>query len=302
LKPAISLISSLIEKAKRLGFVSVGITRPERPLFFDKFQEWLAMGNQGSMRWLERYLDLREDPSKLLTGCNSLISLAYPYSSIKPMTWDGFSVARYTEPQKTDYHNRLKELARRLTRTMLEWFPESRMRICVDSAPILERSIAAASGIGFIGKNNALIVPGYGSYVFLVEILTTAHLPLSKNGLAENRCGSCTQCIDACPTGALEGPFSLDASKCLSYLTIEHRGEFNRSFGEKMGNCFFGCDVCQEVCPFNEEKADPSLTLPSTEEILEMEEEDFNIRFGRTALSRAGLSKIKNNIRAIKGD
>ena len=294
------MISYLTEKAKRLGFVSVGISRPERPLFFDRFCEWISAGRQGEMHWLERHLDLRENPERLLDGSRAVISLAYPYSSKKPLTSDGLTTARYTEPQKTDYHDRLKKLARGLVNTLLELYPDSRIRICVDSAPILERSFAYASGMGFIGKNNALIIPGYGSYIFLLEILTTAPVPLSKKSPWENQCGSCRRCIDACPTGALEGPFSLNASKCLSYLTIEHRGETESSIGEKMGNCFFGCDICQEVCPFNENRISERHLLPSAEEILGMGEEDFMVRFGKTALNRAGLKKIKSNILAIK--
>jgi len=294
------VIPYLTEKAKSLGFISVGMSRPDPPLFFDRFCEWISSGRQAEMHWLERNLDLRENPGRLLDGLSTVISLAYPYSSIRPMTSDGLTTARYTEPRKTDYHDRLKKLTRGLINTLLEFYPDSRIRICVDSAPILERSFACASGMGFIGKNNALIIPGYGSYFFLLEILTTAHVPFSKKSPMENQCGSCRRCIDACPTGALEGPFSLDASNCLSYLTIEHRGETESSLGEKMGSCFFGCDICQEVCPFNETRTVKEPLLPSTDEFLGMEEADFKVRFGKTALRRAGLKKIKSNIRAIR--
>jgi len=294
------VISFLREKAKHLGFAAVGISRPVTPLFFDKFNEWITAGKQGEMHWLGRHLDLRENPGKLLDGCNTLISLAYPYSSKKPRTSDGLVAARYTEPQKTDYHDRLKKLARSLAKSLVDLYPESKMRICVDSAPILERSFAYASGTGFLGKNNALIIPGYGSYVFLLEILTTAHLPVPENGPMENRCGSCNRCIEACPTGALESPFSLDASRCLSYLTIEYSGEIQDPLGKKMGNCFLGCDICQEVCPYNENRATYGHLLPSSDEILNMEEQDFNAQFGKTAFSRAGLIKIKRNILAVR--
>lgn len=294
------MIQSFTEKARGLGFLSVGVSPPEKPIFFDQFSEWISAGRQGELQWLERHLELRENPERLLDGCKAVISLAYPYSSIKPLTTDGLATARYTEPQKTDYHDRLKKLARLLVKSLRESYSESRARICVDSAPILERSFACSSGVGFIGKNTSLIIPGYGSYVFLLEILTTADLPVSRNCSMENQCGSCRRCIDACPTGALEAPFSLDASKCLSYLTIEHRGEIGSSIGNKMGNCFLGCDICQEVCPFNEDRTIESPMLPSTEEILGMSDEDFMARFGKTALNRAGLKKIKSNIRAIR--
>ena len=269
-------------------------------MFFDRFCEWIAADKQGDMRWIGRHLDLRENPKMLLEGCQTIVSLAYPYSSKKPCTPDGFTTARYTEPKKTDYHDQLRELGRRLSRIIVEEYPESRIRICVDSAPILERSFAYASGMGFIGKNNMFIIPGHGSYVFLMEILTTASLPLSKNKPVKSQCGTCTQCIDACPTGALESPFSLNASKCLSYLTIECRGAVDSKAGRYMDNCFFGCDVCQEVCPFNTESYSRDFSLPSTDEILKMEAECFKEQFGKTAFARAGLGKIKSNIKAIR--
>jgi len=294
------VISSFIKKAKHLGFVAVGMSRPERPVFFDRFREWIADGKQADMHWLGRYMDLRENPEKLLKGCRTIISLAYPYSPAKPSTSEGFTIARYAEPEKADYHTRLKSQVRKLVKTLLTLHPGCKTRICVDSAPILERSFAYASGIGFIGKNNALIVPGHGSYVFLAEILTSAELFQSGIQSLENQCGACNRCISACPTGALEAPYTLNAAKCLSYLTIEYHGEIQSSDGQNMGDCFFGCDVCQEVCPFNECISSRTVRLPSTDEMLTMEEAEFQIRFGETALSRSGLNKIKSNIRALR--
>ena len=283
-----------------MGFLAVGFSRPERPLFFDQFCSWIAGGRHGDMAWLARNIEIRKNPARLLEDCRTVITLAYPYPSKKPCTSDGFTAARYTEPGKTDYHSRLRDLARTLARSIKEQHPESATRVCVDSAPILERSFAYASGIGFIGKNNMLIIPGYGSYLFLVEILTTVPFPSTETGRMENQCGSCTKCVDSCPTGALEKPFLLDASRCLSYFTIEHRGPVGSEMGRKMGNCFFGCDVCQEVCPFNQWESSKDLLLPSTEEILTMDATDFDEKFGKTAFARAGLEKIKGNIEAIK--
>jgi epoxyqueuosine reductase len=294
------LVSDIISEAESLGFIAAGFSLPEKPLFFDRFRAWIAEGKQGEMQWLERHMDLREDPGKLLEGCRTVITLAYPYSSIKPFTPDGFSASRYAEPDKGDYHDRLRILAKTAAKRIVENYPESHTRVCVDSAPILERSFACAAGIGFIGKNNMLIIPRQGSYVFLAEILTTAPLEFSKAEIMESRCGSCRLCVDACPTGALEGPFRLNASKCLSYLTIEHGGGVDAQIADKMGECFFGCDVCQEVCPFNEDRDSREIALPSIEEILSMDEKGFEERFGKTAFSRAGLDKIKGNIRAVK--
>jgi len=293
-------LSHLVKRAKSLGFIAVGFSRPGAPLFFDQFRAWIVAGKQGDMNWIGRHMELREDPGKLLEGCRAIVTLAYPYSSKKPFTPDGFASARYTEPGRADYHDRLRKLAKTLAQNIIADYPGTRTRVCVDSAPMLERSFAYASGIGFIGKNNMLIIPGHGSYVFLAEILTTAPLEFLKAETMENQCGSCTLCVEACPAGALEMPFSLNASKCLSYLTIEHGGEVDSETGRKMGDCFFGCDVCQEICPFNDKPALRDISLPSTEEILCMEAKDFEKRFGKTAFARAGLEKVKSNIRAIK--
>ena len=299
-QPAIrNPLSPLIENANRLGFISIGFSRPDRPIFFDKFCAWIDACKQGEMHWLKRHLNLRENPKRLLEGCKTIISLAYPYSPKKPCTPDGYTVARYTEPGKIDYHDRLRKLGRKLAYIIAEVYPGSRARVCIDSAPILERSFAYTSGMGFIGKNNMFIIPGYGSYVFLMEILTTAFLPLSKKKAMKNQCGPCTRCIDACPTGALEAPFSLNAFKCFSYLTIESPGGVYRGAGRNMDGCFLGCDVCQEVCPFNEETSSRDLSLPSTDEILGMGAEDFKEQFGKTAFARAGLEKIKSNIKEV---
>jgi len=287
---------NLIEQARDLGFVALGFSRPGEPLFFDRFCAWISAGKQGEMDWMGRHLDLRKNPARLLEGCQTVISLAYPYSQKKPCTPEGFSAGRYSEPHKTDYHDRLKKLAKILERAVKQQYPGAKTRVCVDSAPILERSFAYSSGIGFIGKNNMLIIPGYGSFLFLAEILTTASIPYPETEFMENLCGSCTKCIDACPTGALEAPYSVNASKCLSYLTIEKSGTINDDKGRKMGNCFFGCDVCQEVCPLNEVDKSKAEILPSINAILNMGDETFEETFGKTAFARAGLSKIKGNI------
>jgi epoxyqueuosine reductase len=287
-----------IHKAKELGFIAVGFSKPTTPLYFDFFCHWLKEIEIGNMNYLKRNIDIRRDPSRLLKGLTTIISLAYPYPASKPSTPDGYTTSRYSTPQEADYHLRLKKLGKQLCAFITEIFPETKSRVCVDSAPILERSFAEMSGIGFIGKNNMLIVPGYGSYCFLVEILTTAQFTIPFFKGAENRCGSCAKCIDMCPTGALKAPFYIDASQCLSYLTIEAKDAVDKETAKKMGNTFFGCDVCQEVCPFNK-KESSVVALPSTKEILAITEIDFKTIFGKTAFERAGVEKLKKNMQAL---
>ncbi|MGD8226249.1 MAG: tRNA epoxyqueuosine(34) reductase QueG [Desulfobacteraceae bacterium] len=293
-------IARLEEEAKNLGFVACGFSSPERPLYFDKFSAWLSDQKNADMSWLERNVEIREDPTRLLKGCKSIISLAYPYVSQKPATPEGLTVSRYSQPTKKDYHARLKDLSEELVDMIGDIYPGNHSRICVDSAPILEKSFAASSGIGFIGKNSMLIIPGHGSYFYLAEILTTANLGSLSMEPMEEQCGTCKRCIDSCPTGALEKPFYLDASKCISYLTIEHKGGTKRDVGRKMGNCFFGCDRCQEVCPFNEIEASTQIQLPPVDAFLQMNDKEFGERFGHTVFARAGLDKLKSNIQAIK--
>lgn len=286
------------DRAGELGFIAVGFSKPGKPIYFDFFLHWLREVEVGDMAYLRRNIDLRRDPGRLLDGLETVISLAYPYPASKPSTPEGYTVSRYSTPQQQDYHLRLTQRGEQLCKFIKDIFPKSHSRICVDSAPILERSFAVTGGTGFIGKNNMLIVPGHGSYCFLVEILTTAQFPIPSVKVQENRCGSCTACVDSCPTGALKAPFYLDVSQCLSYLTIESKGDIDEAIAGRMGNTFFGCDVCQEVCPFNRKDA-PVVSLPSGDSILSMTERDFKRTFGKTAFERAGLKKLKSNIKVL---
>ncbi len=294
------MISSLPDKAKDLGFIACGFSKPRRPLYFDQFSAWISDRKNAGMSWLERNMDVREDPSRLLRGCRTVITLAYPYPSQKPGTVDGFTVSRYSQPREADYHIRLKDLCNALLSVLEEAYPSSHSRVCVDSVPLLERSYACSSGIGFVGKNNMLIIPGHGSYVYLAEILTTAPIDMVSFEPMENQCGTCTLCVDSCPTGALERPFYLDASRCLSYLSIEDKRRIGKETGIRMGDCFFGCDRCQEVCPLNGKEESTQVVLPSTDEFLEMDDNEFEMRFGKTAFARAGLLKLKTNIQGVR--
>lgn len=282
-----------------MGFLRSGFSPAETPLYYAVFRDWIAAGRCGDMHWIARHAELRRHPSRLLEGCRTVISLAYPYSPHKPVTSDGFETARFSEPRQPDYHDRLRKRARPLLDLLRTWDPQSRNRVCVDSAPILERSFALRAGIGFIGKNNLLIVPGYGSYVFLIEILTTIPFAPTLDTLPEDLCGSCDRCLAACPSGALTGPRCFDARRCLSYRTIECRDPVETDAAKAMGLCFFGCDVCQEVCPFNPAPETKDPCLPGTADILDMDPAAFALIFGKSAFARSGLEKIKGNLRAV---
>ncbi len=294
------LISDLRRKAEELGFIGIGFSRPARLPHFERFGAWLSKGHHAGMTYLQRNASLREDPCKLLPDCRCIISLAYPYGSKKPATSDGFFAARFSEPTLQDYHHRLKGLCAVLVEMIESVRGGVVNRIFVDSAPVLERSIAHTSGIGFIGKNTMLIIPGYGSYFYLAEIFSTAPIEAPLGTPIPTLCGSCSGCLEACPRGAIEEGFSIEASKCLSYWTIESKETRNIPRGE-MGRFFFGCDRCQEACPHNGDQTASEVSLPSADQFLRMEEGDFEKRFGSTAFSRAGLEKIKWNIRAVTG-
>ncbi len=293
------MLSALTQKAREMGFVAVGLSRPHRPPHMDAFLQWLREGRHGDMAWLERNLDVREDPRRLLPDCRTIISLAWPYSWEKPATPDGLTVSRYARPDSEDYHRELKRLGRGLAAWIEQAYSGSRSRVCVDSAPIPERSFALAAGLGFIGKNGMLIVPGTGSRVFLAEILTTADMPCPGPGPVECLCGECTRCMDACPTGALEAPCLVNASLCLSYRTVEWKGKVDAAIAANMGECFLGCDRCQEVCPFNPPPGARRVVLPSSRAFLRMDAREFEERFSRTALARPGLEKIRSNLQAL---
>ncbi|MBN1907265.1 MAG: tRNA epoxyqueuosine(34) reductase QueG [Deltaproteobacteria bacterium] len=287
-------------RAFELGFIGIGFSMPVRPLFFDEYRRWVSSGRNGGMLWMQRNMEIREDPIKLLSGCRTIISLACPYPTEKPATEDGYTLARYSTPLQDDYHIRFKEKCKELVKYIEEIYKGSSSRILIDSAPILERSFAYSGGIGFIGKNNMLIIPGYGSYFYLGEILTTALVDFPFKDPNTDLCGSCTACIDACPTGALKGAHDFDASMCLSYLTIESLELVTPSMGKLMNRCFLGCDICQEACPFNSANTEIRC-MPDTGSIMAMTDEDFLINYGRTALSRPGLKRISANIKAVSG-
>jgi epoxyqueuosine reductase len=235
------------EEAGRERFARVGIARAATPERFERFRGWIAAGRHAGMQYLETTRELRGCPERLLPGARSIVCLAAGHSARPLVASDGATVARYASG--ADYHGTLRQRATRVARAAVRRLGAFRYRVCVDSTPLAERSLAAAAGLGWIGKNGCLIDPERGSFLLLAEILTDLDLPLDEP-IAE-RCGSCVRCLEACPTGAFVEPGLLDASRCLAYWTIEHRGPIPDAMKERLGAHVFGCDVCQEVCPFN---------------------------------------------------
>ncbi len=238
-----------------MGFDAVGFVSARKlDHLSEPYNEWLRLGYHGQMSWLEENVDKRLDPRELVPGTKTIISLASFYYS------DNYSedcgVSRYAVSR--DYHKVLKRKGRDLVVAINQIYGPCKARVFVDSAPVMEREWGRLAGLGWIGKNGCLIIPQKGSWFFLSEILVDVDFP-SDEIRDLNLCGSCTRCIQACPTDALLGGGLLDANKCISYLTIEHKGEFDPAHNPRWEDWIFGCDICQEVCPWNRKPIQHSL-------------------------------------------
>jgi epoxyqueuosine reductase len=237
-------------EAAAVGFARVGVAEArvleEEAAHLDA---WLAAGCHGQMSWMAETASVRKDPRdpNMLANAKSVIVMAAPY--VRRNGFEGPPPARIAKyAVGRDYHNVLTKKGRKVARVLQD--AGFTARVAVDSKPVFERAWAERAGVGFVGKNCCLIVPGVGSHTFLACVVTTA--PLSPDEPLSRRCGSCTLCLDACPTSAFSGPRSLDARKCISYLTIEHRGAIPAQHRRALGPWVFGCDVCQDVCPYNQ--------------------------------------------------
>ena len=292
--------------AQELGFISCGISKAafleaEAP----RLEQWLKAGYHGSMGYMERNFDKRLDPTKLVPGAKSVISLLFNYYT--PETQkdpEAPKISKYA--LGTDYHLVLKEKLKTFFQKIQAEFGDVEGRVFVDSAPILEKAWAAKSGLGWIGKNTNLLTQKVGSYYFIVEII--CDLPLAYNHPVTDHCGSCTACIDACPTQALT-PFKIDASKCISYLTIELKSSIPSEFSGQMDNWMFGCDVCQDVCPWNRfAKSHTETKFSPHPQLLEMEQNDwlelteatFKKVFKNSAVQRTKFLGLQRNIRFLQ--
>jgi epoxyqueuosine reductase len=254
------LARAIKERARGLGFQLVGISHPSPLPGFERYQRWLAAGHHGGMQYLakERALTARQDPRKLMPNCRAILSLAANHTPVpRPHDQPGQGrIAAYALGE--DYHD---VLVQRL-KALMRWL-EKRLgrpvehRIYTDTGPLLERELAQRAGLGWIGKNACLINPQWGSYLFLAEVLLDLALPADEPFLWD-RCGSCRRCIEACPTQCILPDRTVDARRCISYLTIEHRGAIDPSLRNLMDAWVFGCDICQQVCPWNVRFARPT--------------------------------------------
>jgi len=295
----------LPELADALGFACVAIAPASPPAWADRFGRFLELGWQGEMAYLARDPAARSDPRRLLDGAASVICLAASYAP-GPEDPPPGGFARYALGR--DYHRVLRQRCRRLVDALREAVPDMRARICVDTAPLLERGLAALAGLGWIGRNGCVIHPRWGSYLLLAEIVTD--LPLPAGTPAQSRCGRCRACVDACPTGAIGADGLVDARRCISYLTIEHRGSIPDSLRRPMGQRVFGCDVCQEVCPYNRRApaGDAELRGPSAlvgtapPAILRWTREDWDRLTRGSAARRASFEMFLRNAAIAAGN
>lgn len=301
-----SLTRKIKERALDLGFSFCGIARAEKLLGEANFlNHWIAKGFQGSMHYMTNNLDKRLDPRLLVDNARSIICLLHNYSPPEELfpKHSDYKIGRYAFGK--DYHDVLKGKMNALASYIKTLFPEDiNYRCFTDSAPVLEKAWAVRAGLGWIGKNTCLIVPKNGSFYFISEIITDALLAYDLP-FKENHCGNCKQCIEACPTGALVDAYTLDAGKCIAYLTIESRGTIPREYKGKFSGQIFGCDICQEVCPHNR------FATPHTEadflppdELLQMtntdwenlSEQKFSALFKSSSVKRAKYDGLKRNI------
>ena len=304
---ALTLAGAVKDEARRLGFAAAAIGPATAPTHGASFERWLDAGYAGTMEYLERTRRERRDPGLLLAGARAVVTVAMSYRAPDDTAaaGDGMRVARYAG--RRDYHDvmrpRLRALADFIGRAA---GPGVESRAAVDTSAVLERDAAARAGLGWVGKNTNLLTQALGSWFFLGAVLTTAEPAFDDE--VPDRCGTCTACLDACPTAAFAAPYVLDARRCIAYLTIEHRGDIEEALRPAMGEWGFGCDVCQDVCPWNRKAAttrEPAFAggeVLSPTALLELDEAGFRARFRGTAFWRAHRSGLLRNAAIVLGN
>jgi epoxyqueuosine reductase len=294
------------QKARELGFDLCGVATAGRPSRLARLTDWIDRGYAGDMQYLDRSRDERLDPARVLPSVRSIISLGVVYNTDRPYSTPleagRAAVSRYAWGD--DYH----DVLRARLRPFVEWLAEAagdgfEAFSCVDNGPVQERVWAEQAGLGWIGKNTCLINPGLGSWLFLAEIFTNAELEADAPGV--DQCGTCTRCLEACPTGAIVEPYVVDATRCLSYLTIESRGAVDAALRSEMATQIYGCDICQDVCPWNRRAATSDapewqprdgLAHPPLVDLCRLTDDAWRALIRDSAMRRAGLRRIRRSL------
>jgi len=297
---------AIARAARAAGFPLVGCV-PVAPLPVGPFvRQWLAEGRAGEMHYLERRAELRLDPRRQFPWARSLVCVGFPYRPPPPPVLDWPTqlrgrIAAYTVGP--DYHRHVRTRLDRLAEALERLFPGTRYLSYVDTGAILEREWARRAGVGWIGKNTLVLHRQAGSYFFLGELVTD--LELDPVPLPADHCGTCARCVAACPTGALEQGYTMEPRRCIAYLTIEHRSAIPHELRPLLGNWVFGCDVCQEVCPWNDDARDPAAAAwlaPSLVELVTLDHAGFEARYGGTAVTRVGRRGLARNAAVALGN
>jgi epoxyqueuosine reductase len=302
-----STYSQLIKKeAKRLGFLSCGISKAD---FLEteapRLEKWLKNNSHGEMAYMENHFDKRLDPTKLVPDSKSVISLLLNYYPKETQVEDSYKISKYAYGK--DYHDVIKSKLKELHHFIETEIGEVSGRAFVDSAPVLDKAWAAKSGLGWIGKNSNLITQKVGSFYFIAELIID--LDLEYDYVATDHCGTCTACIDACPTQAITEPYVVDGSKCISYFTIELKDQLPETMKGKFDDWMFGCDICQDVCPWNKFSKphseplfnpNPELLSLTKKDWDEITEDVFTKVFQKSAVKRTKFSGLNRNIKFLK--
>ena len=293
-------------EAKRLGFLSCGVSKAQ---FLEeeapRLENWLNKQMHGQMHYMENHFDKRLDPTKLVEGSKSVISLLLNYFPVKTQDHETYKLSKYA--YGTDYHFVIKDKLKSLLHAIQGEIGEVEGRAFVDSAPVLDKAWAAKSGLGWIGKHSNLLTQQVGSFYFIAELIID--LELDYDSITTDHCGTCTKCIDACPTKAITEPYVVDGSKCISYFTIELKENIPTQFKGQFEDWMFGCDICQDVCPWNRFSKShneplfnphPDLLVMTKKDWEEITEETFKKVFKKSAVKRTKFSGLKRNINFLK--
>ncbi|MFT6181270.1 MAG: epoxyqueuosine reductase [Akkermansiaceae bacterium] len=291
--------------ARQLGFDDCRIAAATRAPHADRYLDWVEAGHAGDMSWLERNLDRRCDPREVLPGCKSVVSLALNYFPAQEQARSDYRIARYA--WNDDYHDLIEEKLKDLDHALADM--DGTQRYYVDTGPVLERDFASAAGLGWNGKSTVQIHRKLGTWFFLAELLTT--LEIAPDEPSKDHCGKCTACITACPTQAITGPQKMVATRCISYLTIEHKGAIPLEFRRAIGDRIYGCDDCLDACPWNRFAqisretsfhAREEIFTHSLQDFLEMSVDDFRTIFAKSPIKRIKHDRFIRNVCVALGN